>query len=311
MDFLQYAYQANKTIGAKTLLGSAIRALGKGWKVLIVDDENAQWKQLAHFLQNSTLLQIASSHNWRKIIYQEKYDLVLSTQPIDHNDINAHTMVIDQQPEFAKYDLISQFHFSQNKPKGVIAITGTGKGKTTTALGYAVEKMIHGYRVALVQWFKEKAQGDLTWAINEHQFPKLLQQPDQFVFYPTGLGFFGSPNMDRVAGEEAYQQHRAKAYEGLELARKLISSGEYSCIVLDELIDTVKEIAQNIEYPLIDLSDVQKFLEWVIEQPIQVIVTGRRVSIDWEKYAKTTIVIDEIKHPWSTAKKGAVSGLDY
>lgn len=311
MDFLHYSYQSDKTIGTKTLLGSAIRALGKGWNVLIIDDENAQWKQLAHFLRNLTQLHVASTRNWRNILFQEKINLLLSTEPIDFSDIKVHTMVIDQQPELASYDLISQFHIDQKKQPGVIAITGTGKGKTTTALGYAVEKMIYGDKVAVIQWFKEKARGDLTWAINEHQFPKLLQQPNQFEFYPTGLGFFGSPNMDRVAGEEAYQQHRAKAYEGLALARKLISSGEYSCIVLDELVDTVKEIAQNIEYPLIDLSDVQTFLEWVIEQPLQVIVTGRRVSIDWEQYVKTSIVINEIKHPWSTARKGAVSGLDY
>jgi cob(I)alamin adenosyltransferase len=310
---LRYAFDAPVEIGKYTLMGSALRALGKGWRILVIGDENLheELSVLKAKLKHPDSLEIATEDDAEKLLARTKFDLVLMERPYEKVSTISHVMVLDQSPTTKRYDLVSSYHIKPFRSQGVISITGTGKGKTTTALGYAMKALLQDEKVAIVQWFKERKTGDLTWAINEHQFPQMLTDSSLLEFFPTGLGFFGSPNMDRVKGEQAYQLHRAKAYEGLDVAREQISVDRCHCLVLDELIDTVKEISQNIQYPLIDLGDLTAFLDWVNQQRITVIVTGRRVTPDWQQYISTSIEITEIKHPWSTARLGAVSGLDF
>ena len=306
---MKYAYQVNAQFGVYPLLGSAIRAIGKGWRVgvSVHPQYEEHFRGLQHLLKDPYQLEIISQN---KTPFTQKLDLSISDK-YQLIETALHSMNIDLRPDQQTYDLISQFSIDQFSTTGVTAITGNGKGKTTSAIGIAGAVLSNCGKAIVIQWFKEKKQGDLTWAINEHFFPEKLKNPSLIEFHPTGLGFFGSPNMDRVKGDQAYQQHREKAYEGLALAKKAIESKRYDIVILDELVDAVQEIAQNIEYPLIDLKDVEMFLDWVMQQPIKVVVTGRRVTDHWQKYIQTSIVISEIKHPWSTSRQGAVSGLDF
>lgn len=310
---LKYAYDAPEKFGEMVLLGSAVRALGKGWRVLVVSDKRLKksFLNLQKKLKRPEFLEVVTVSNFEDVFQTGKFDLVVMEKAFSNISPKSHVMVVDQSAVSEKYDLISKFRIQNLHEKGVTAVTGNGKGKTTTALGYAVSALVQNEKVAVIQWFKERKSGDLTWAINEHNFPDLLKDPSQFEFFPTGLGFYGSPQMDRVKGDHAYQQHREKAYAGLKLAKEFISERKYSYIVLDEFIDTVKEIAGNIEYPLIDLKDIQEFLEWAARQSVKIIVTGRKVTKDWEKYISDSIEITEVKHPWSTRSSGALSGLDF
>lgn len=309
---LEYLYQVSHHYSHLPLLGSAIRALGKEWRVAVrfEGDKLHIFESLKASLHDPHLLQLEPSKESAQVLLLGG---MTADQINKHRESNLtlgkqHVMVSGEKVDDA-YDLVSHFSVDQLKPTGVTAITGTGKGKTTTALGLAVEQFVQGKKTAVVQWFKEPKSGRLTWAINEHFFPELLQQPELITFSPMGMGFFGSPTMDRVA---EYQLHRDKAYQGLELAREIIRSGKYGLVVLDEFVDTVPEISQNIEVPLIDLVDVQAMLKEALQQThTQVVVTGRQVTEAWGDWVGTSIVIDEVRHPWSTKQAGAVSGLDF
>jgi cob(I)alamin adenosyltransferase len=324
---LEYAYQATPQQGRWVIWGSLVRAIGKGWHVSVISDDPKDHdliRSFQEYLEKPSQITIRTSDQAETLdLSDTKLLTLLGLESATITRIRnlpqvlgqTHLMTVEQAPADSQdeYDLISHFAQHRMRRDGLTAFTGTGKGKTTTALGLATEALANGQKVAIIQWFKErKKEGDLTWAINEHQFPKKLQKPYLMEFLPTGLGFFGSPKMDRVTGDKAYQQHRDKAYQGLTLAREKIASGEYGLVVLDELIDTVREIAQNIDFPLIDLPDLLDFFRLATTQSqTQIVVTGRRVTDDWSKFIKDSFVISQVKHPWDTSGKGAVSGLDF
>lgn len=309
---LEYLYQIPESYAHLPLLGSAVRALGKEWSVE-VDFEGKQdvvFQRLKDLLKEPERLRINAGDNESDLLLigGKQAELINRRRDSIHTLGRRHVMTSGQDID-ENYDLVSGFNISTLNEQGVIAITGAGKGKTTTAIGFAAETMTSGRKTAIVQWFKERKSGRMTWSINEHFFPQMLKSPELMRFEPMGLGFFGSPTMDRVA---EYKAHKAKACEGLELAKELIHSGDYGLVVLDEFVDTVPEISANIEVPLIDLEEVQFFLDEVNQQnQTQVVVTGRQVTDDWRQYVGHSIVIDEIRHPWSTRQAGAVSGLDF
>lgn len=319
---LAYAYAVASEFSTYPILGSLIRAVGKGWKVAVVASKKRApvYRLFQRQLRDPSQVLVAYVDDLSGLRRFHELVLIDGASPVvashirhDHRVLGkSHVMAVEVDPEEGEYDLISRFEKRELHPAGVVAITGTGKGKTTSALGLGGEVVAHGGRVAVVQWFKERKSGSLTWAISEHAFSETLTHPGAYEFFPSGLGFYGSPHFDRVAGERAYRQHRDRAYKGLALARRLIGSGDYSLVVLDELVDTVAEIAHNIRYPLIDLVDLVDFLAFATGQTqTKLVVTGRRVTDGWAGFVKTSWVIAEVKHPWSFQGRGAVSGLDF
>jgi ATP:corrinoid adenosyltransferase len=325
---LIYAYQTSAGLGFYPLVGSLIRAVGKKWRVLVVTPPEYLefFEKFQNILLSPEIIVLTTRNELEKslITSSKPFDLVLSLY--DDSTFNnslrshpqikgySHVMVIDSEPTFEEYDLISQFKTTKLHNTGVTAITGTGKGKTTTALGMLAETFLNGgqtnktNKVAVIQWFKEKKSGTLTWSINEHAFPDLLREPTDFQFYPTGAGFVGSPTMDRVA---EIKEHTQRAQAGVELAKKFIASGEYQGLVLDELVDTLPQVMKYLPEPLLAIEDVQNLLDYARQHSLQTIVTGRQITPEWSDYIKTSVVISEIKHPWSSHKKGALSGLDF
>jgi cob(I)alamin adenosyltransferase len=299
---LSYWYQVEQPWALYPILGSAVRALGKRWRVGVASDQLDSFEQLRARLEVPTQLGLTLTDQELGLARGK------TLGQIRGGGFGGHVMVVGEDTEEG-YDLISRFEVKRLNEGGVVAITGTGKGKTTSGIGVAAEAMARGQRVAIVQWFKERKRGGKTWAINEHRFPELLREPALMRFEPMGMGFFGSPTMDRVV---EYEKHRRRAYEGLKLAEGMIRSGDFSVVVLDELVDTVAEISENIEESLIDVNDLRAFLKLVVKvtKP-RVVVTGRRVTDMWEEFVGESMVIGEIKHPWKTKGAGAVSGLDF
>lgn len=320
---LKYGYELPPALFTAVIGGTLVRAIGKNWVVAVTSidqDKLTPWERLSELLVDPSQLLL---YKVTKLPVNIDANLVIGEGMSDQRRAilraqsksnHQHVVLIDPDANYDNYDLISLFSIFKRRfdTARATAIIGLGKGKTTTALGMALEAVLQGKSVKIVQWFKERNTGDLTWAINEHFFPAKLKKPELMEFYPMGLGFFGSPNMDRVKGEQAYAQHRAKAYEGLELAKKLVFETKPAVIVLDELLDTVAEIARNIEYPLIELDSLKIFLAEITSQNhTEVVVTGRRTIPEIVKWFKQSITIDQVKHPWDDAHQGAVSGLDY
>ena len=180
----------------------------------------------------------------------------------------------------------------------VLVYYGTGKGKTTAALGLALRALGRGWRVSMLQ-FTKSGEWPPGKPVAENISAKRLA-PD-FELIPTGLGFvniFGDPY--------PFEEHRQAAYRGLELARQKLHSGQYQLVILDEIIGAVAQTQLDIE-------DV---LRLVAERPpeVNVLLTGhddRKEFIDrFIAVADLVTEMVKVKHPFDLGHQ-ARRGLDY
>jgi len=167
--------------------------------------------------------------------------------------------------------------------------TGSGKGKTTCALGTAFRAVGQGLRVLMVQFIKG------SWHYGELDAAKLLGE-DKFEIRPMGRGFV------KVGGAETDPEDIRLAEECWETGREAIYSGKYDLVILDE-------INYAISYKMLDARKVLEELEGRPEQ-VHVICTGRNAHPLLVEQADLVTEMKEVKHPYT---KGILAqrGIDY
>ena len=105
--------------------------------------------------------------------------------------------------------------------KGLLIVnTGTGKGKTSAALGMVFRHIGHGYPVAVVQFTKSPA-----WDTGEAKV--LAKFPELVTLHIMGEGFTWE-TQDR-------ERDIAAATKGWERAKELIRDDRHRMVLLDEL----------------------------------------------------------------------------
>jgi len=163
--------------------------------------------------------------------------------------------------------------------------TGDGKGKTTAALGLALRAAGAGLRVYIIQFAKGteaselKALRKFTKNITVRQFGTraFIKNP------PSGID-------------------RMRAAQGLSIVKKVIGSGRYDLVILDEvcgacharLIPTDEVIAIVQERP----------------QTVEVVLTGRHAPKKLIEAADLVTEFREIKHYFSRGVR-ARKGIEY
>lgn len=304
---MNYLYMTDEMLSIDIMLGTILRALGHEWKVGVITDNHQTIltvNKLAKKTKQKRLFINEMVDDLRLLVVDSIDDLKMWRKKINKK---THLVALNIDGDF---DLVTKVEVSRLRKKGVVAVTGEGKGKTTIALGRALLRSLSGDNALVISWFKERKNEGLSWRVGEHLFEKNFGSK-KFAIKTTGLGFFGSPNLDRVKGDKSYEAHCAKAREGVVLAKEAISKGG-GLIVLDEFVDTVKEIAGNIDYPLLNLEEARELLMFGIEShKSEIIVTGRRVNNSWDDLISTSIVLKSVKHPWRDMGLSAVMGLDY
>ncbi|MEM2896601.1 MAG: cob(I)yrinic acid a,c-diamide adenosyltransferase [Candidatus Bathyarchaeia archaeon] len=147
--------------------------------------------------------------------------------------------------------------------------TGDGKGKTTAALGAALRVLGWGFKVYFIQFLKGKS------VLKEGAF-EALKKNFNFKHKAFGRGSFiiGKPS------ERDYEE----AKKALELSRKVIMSGGYDLVVLDE-------ITHAINLKLIAMEEV---LALIKNRPkkVELILTGRDAP---EQLVEVADLVTEMK----------------
>lgn len=159
----------------------------------------------------------------------------------------------------------------------VIVYTGNGKGKTTAALGMCVRAAGYKKKVKILQFVKG------SWKYGELKGIKLLSE---FVdMEQVGEGFVGI-----IDDDKDISVHKKAAKEGLEKARKLLQSGEWPIVILDEL-----NVALDLD--LVSLPDVIDLIE---KKPpeIHLVITGRNAKPEVIERADLVTEMREVKHPY-------------
>lgn len=171
--------------------------------------------------------------------------------------------------------------------KGLIIVnTGTGKGKTSAALGMVFRALGHDMRVGVVQFTKGAIE------TGEAAFARQLE--GRVDFYTLGEGYTWE-TQDR--GRDT-----AVAAKAWEQARALIADTRYQIVVLDELNIVLK-------YGYVPLDEVLETLRGKREE-LHVIITGRNAKDELIEMADLVTEMKLIKHPYKSGIK-AQKGIEY
>ena len=164
--------------------------------------------------------------------------------------------------------------------------TGDGKGKSTAAFGTVIRALGCSWKVGIVLYVKG------TWKTGEKEF--FSRFPDLLDLHVMGDGFTWE-TQDR-------EQDIASARKAWEVSLKMIQSGDYDLIVLDELNIVLRNETLPQDEILAGLAARHK--------RTHVIVTGRSASNALIKQADLVTEMVKIKHPFDSGIK-AIQGLDF
>lgn len=157
--------------------------------------------------------------------------------------------------------------------KGYIQVyTGDGKGKTTAALGLALRAAGAGLRVFIAQFIKKQRCSEHR--IIEERLKDLITVKQ----YGEGL----------ILRRKSTQSDVKAAQKGLAEIRKVMDSGQYDIVVLDEVNVAVR-------YHLIDLADLLDIMEKKPEA-IELVITGRYAEEQVIEKADLVTEMKAIKH---------------
>ena len=179
----------------------------------------------------------------------------------------------------------------------VIIYIGSGKGKTTAAVGLAVRAAGAGMRVAFDQFVKSvKATEPGEWPLSSEI--AVLKDIKNIKVHVWGRGFVGI-----LGDRKKRREHEKAAREGLKLLQKQIRSGRYDIIIADELISA-------LELNLLSLREIKKTIKLAKENLTAFALTGHNKYNDLIKDADLVTEMKMIKHPYY---KGilAKAGIDY
>ena len=174
------------------------------------------------------------------------------------------------------------------EPKSrILLFTGTGKGKTTAALGMVFRAGGHGLKSLVLQFIKDD---DTTGEI------EACRQFHAVTIEQAGRGFVPERTDPR------FREHEAAARSGLTKAEEALASGQYDIVVLDE-------ICMAVAKGLLDEGDVLAALRKA-KRPVCIVLTGRSATEGLIGAADTVTDMQLVKHGLSQGID-AQRGVEY
>jgi cob(I)alamin adenosyltransferase len=159
--------------------------------------------------------------------------------------------------------------------RGYIQVyTGDGKGKTTAALGLALRAAGAGLRVFIAQFIKKARCSE--HAIVDERLKDLITVKQ----FGEGL----------ILGRKSRASDAKAAQFGLTEVKKIIGSGQYDVVVLDE-------INVAVQHHLIDLADLLDIMEKKPRE-IELVITGRGANEQVIEKADLVTEMKDVKHYW-------------
>lgn len=207
------------------------------------------------------------------------------TEPLDETAVNARHAEKMRKHKAARDKIMA----SKSGDKGLLIVhTGTGKGKTSAALGMVFRHIGHGWPVAVVQFVKSP-----SWDTGEAKL--LAKFPELVTLHIMGEGFTWE-TQDRA-------RDIAAATAAWQRAKELILSDDNRLVLLDEL-----NIVLRYEYLPID--EVVAFLRDEKPADKHVIVTGRNAHPALIELADLVTEMTLVKHPFRQGIK-AQKGIEF
>ena len=159
-------------------------------------------------------------------------------------------------------------------PLGLVQVyTGSGKGKTTAALGLALRASGHGLKVLMIQFMKGGiAYGELSAARKLAPFLKIV---------PMGRECF-------VNKKNPDPEDVRLARKGWELAVRSVQGRKYAIVILDE-------INVAVHYGLVPLRELLSLIETKPKE-VELVLTGRYARSEVIRRSDLVTEMKEKKH---------------
>ena len=171
--------------------------------------------------------------------------------------------------------------------KGLVEVfTGSGKGKTSAAMGVVLRALGHDLKICIIFFMKGR-------------FP-YGEQKTLAKFPNVDFTVFGS--LDFVNPRNVSEEDKKEAAKALQAGRDAMLSGKYDLVVLDE-------VNVAVAWGLIGVEELIKLIEDKPE-PVELILTGRYADPRVVKQADLVTEMVAIKHPFDDGVK-ARAGFDY
>jgi len=174
--------------------------------------------------------------------------------------------------------------------KGCVQVYyGTGKGKTTAAVGQGLRCAGRGLKVFMVQFLKTPDTGEVE-AIQR-------LDPEFKVFhFERSRGFFWTLN------EDERQELQRDVNNAVQFIKKVLGTRQCDVLILDEILAAVE----------VGLMTTEQLEELLKERPeeMELILTGRILPGEIAKYADYITEMQQIRHPY---EKGLTArlGIEY
>jgi cob(I)alamin adenosyltransferase len=171
--------------------------------------------------------------------------------------------------------------------KGQVQVyTGNGKGKTSAAFGLALRAIGRGLKVYIIQFIKGGFDYGEIYIVDK--LPNLTLKA-------FGRGKF-------VMTKPPEKEDVRLAEEALKLAEKVVKSGKYDVVVLDEI-----NVALSLK--LINLKHVLELIE-CRPKHVELVLTGRGAPTEIVEMADLVTEMKEVKHPYKRGVQ-ARKGVEY
>lgn len=160
--------------------------------------------------------------------------------------------------------------------RGLVEVyTGEGKGKTSAAFGLALRAIGRGLKVYVIQFIKGGFDYGELYVVE--RLPNLEVKA-------FGRGRF-------VTETPPDEEDMKLAREAFELAKRVVKSGEYDVVILDEI-----NVALSLR-----LISVEEVVELIKNKPpnVELVLTGRHAPKDIIESADLVTEMREIKHPYA------------
>lgn len=146
----------------------------------------------------------------------------------------------------------------------VTVYCGNGKGKTTAALGYAMQCASQGKSVIIIQFLKGKKEEELEF------FRRLEPELKIFSFARSEKNFI-------ELSEEEQQEESMNIRNGFNFAKKVLVTGECNLLILDEFLGILNN-------RMISEEELESLMNAKSED-MEIICTGRVMNEALRKYA--------------------------
>lgn len=207
------------------------------------------------------------------------------THPPEADDLDARHAQKMRKRKAARDRMMA----TKTDERGLLIVhTGSGKGKTSAALGMVFRHIGHGLPVGVVQFIKSAAR-------DTGEARLLARFPDLVSLHVMGEGFTWE-TQDRA-------RDIAAARAAWEQAKALIRDARHRLVLLDELNIVLR-------YKYLPLDEVLAFFHDEKPTDKHVVVTGRNAAPDLIEMADLVTEMTLVKHPFRAGVK-AQRGIEF